>query len=36
MACLIACLFLDFQLSCGVIIGLPMRSENQSAYLLPM
>jgi hypothetical protein len=32
MACLIACFFLDFRLSRGVIIALLMRSKNQNAY----
>jgi hypothetical protein len=32
MACLIACLFLDFRLSRGVIIAWLMRSKNQNAY----
>jgi hypothetical protein len=32
MACLIACFFLDFHLSCGVIIAWLMRSKNQNAF----
>jgi hypothetical protein len=32
MAWLIASVFLDFHLSCGVTIDLLKRSENQNAY----
>jgi hypothetical protein len=33
---LIACFFLNFRLSRGVIIALLMRSKNQNAYPLSM